>query len=98
MRILIGALALGATACTTVPADGEPVPPTHGAGACDAAAAQGLVGQAATSALAADAQRLAGAGTMRWLRPGQMVTMEYRADRLNIQIDEQNRVIAVRCG
>jgi positive regulator of sigma E activity len=98
MRMLMGVLALALSGCATVPAESEPVPPVHGAGSCDAVAAQKLVGQAATVDLAAKAQRLSGAEMVRWLRPGQMVTMEFREGRLNIQLDEQNRVIAIRCG
>jgi positive regulator of sigma E activity len=98
MRMLIGALALATAGCATVPAESEPVLPVHGTGSCDAVAAQKLIGQAATAGLAAEAQRLSGAEMVRWLRPGQMVTMEYREGRLNIQLDEQNRVSAIRCG
>ena len=98
MRMRIGVLALALSGCATVPAESEPVLPVHGAGRCDAVAAQKLVGQTATADLAAEALRLSDAELMRWLRPGQMVTMEYREDRLNIQLDEQNRVIAIRCG
>ena len=98
MRMVIGALAVALSGCAAVPAESEPVLPVHGAGRCDAVAAQKLVGQAASADLAAEAQRLSGAEMVRWLRPGQMVTMEYREGRLNIQLDEQNRVIAIRCG
>jgi hypothetical protein len=86
--------------CAPAPPEGEEppaIPPAH-SGTCDASKAQSLVGQAATSELAAEAQRLTGADTVRWLRPGQIVTMEFREGRLNIQIDEANRVIAIRCG
>jgi hypothetical protein len=74
--------------------------PTHADPAfrCDAAPAQSLVGQPATTELAAQAQRLSGAGLVRWLQPGQIVTMEFREDRLNIELDAQNKVVAIRCG
>lgn len=99
MRTLF-ALALGSltamTAACATPQSG--VSAGNMSGVCDAAKAQNLIGQPAGSDLAVKALRLSGAATMRWLRPGQIVTMEYRADRLNIQIDDQNKVAAIRCG
>ena len=32
------------------------------------------------------------------IKPGMMVTMEYRAGRLNIDVDEANVITNVRCG
>lgn len=57
-----------------------------------------FVGKAGTTALAAEARAAAGAATVRWLRPGQVVTMEFRDDRLNIELDAANRVVRARCG
>ena len=34
----------------------------------------------------------------RLINPGEMVTMEYNPDRLNIEIDKAGRVVAVTCG
>jgi hypothetical protein len=65
---------------------------------CDAGRARSLIGREATSALGAEALRLTGSRTLRWLRPGDVVTMDYREDRLNIEIDASNRVRALRCG
>jgi len=94
MRILLAALAL---AGCVPPPQSTPAPPAE-PGTCNAAAAQGLVGRQGSPALAQQAQRLAGAGTVRFLRPGQIVTMEYRADRLNIHVDANNRVERIICG
>ena len=94
---LTGALVMTVACASAPPPDGgeSTGSPTS---ACDAGKAQSLVGRPATSELAAEAQRLSGARTVRWLRPGQIVTMEYLAERLNIQVDDQNKVIAIRCG
>ena len=40
----------------------------------------------------------AGARAVRVIRPGQAVTMDYRADRLNVEIDSADTITAVRCG
>ena len=57
-----------------------------------------FIGRQATSALAAEARDAANAASVRWLQPGQIVTMEYRADRLNITLDSKTVVTAIRCG
>lgn len=56
------------------------------------------IGKLASSALATRARDAAGAASVRWLRPGQVVTMEYRADRLSITLDAVNKVVGIRCG
>ena len=88
--VLLSPMLVLAGACATAQ------PP--GPGTCDATNAQSLVGQSASSNIAAQAQRLTGATVVRWLLPGQIVTMEYRADRLSIVLDANNRVQAIRCG
>ena len=35
---------------------------------------------------------------VRYLRPGDMMTMDHRPDRLNIEIDADGRIEKVRCG
>ena len=91
--LLPATMSMGCAA--TPPPDEVPV---HGAGKCDAAKAQALVGRDATSALAAEAMRLTGARTMRWVPKDGVITMDYREDRLNIHLDGQNRVARINCG
>jgi hypothetical protein len=67
-------------------------------GNCDDKAAQSLVGKVATPEIAEQARAAAGANGVRVLKPGQMVTMEYRAGRLNLDVDKDNVITAVRCG
>ena len=90
--LALALLILGAGRCAAAPG------PDAGVSGCDAAGAQSLVGRPASSAVAAEAQRLTGAGVVRWLQPGQIITMEFRADRLNLVLDGQNRIEAIRCG
>ena len=96
MKCLSAAVVLLTLAgCASVPsAEGNALP----AQTCKAEKAQSLVGQPASAGLAGQAQALSGAAVTRWLQPGQMVTMEFRADRLNIELDARNQVIAIRCG
>jgi hypothetical protein len=76
----------------------DDTPPVGGDGRCEADAAQSLVGRPATADLGAEALRLTGARALRWIQPGQAVTMDYRADRLNIKLDGENRVEEITCG
>lgn len=67
-------------------------------GQCNAEAVQGLVGQAHSETLSAEALRLSGARTLRVIKPGMAVTMDYRMDRLNLELDDGGKVVAARCG
>ena len=57
-----------------------------------------FVGQQATSELAAQMLRESGARVIRWVSPGMMVTMEFRADRLTVRLDPGSRVASATCG
>ena len=95
MKLLLAALALAGCSYGPPPESTPPPPPE---GACNAAPAQGLVGRPASEALAEEAVELSGARVWRWLRPGQIVTMEFRADRLNLRLDARDRVEGISCG
>lgn len=89
-------------ACSSQPtsAGNDDAPPANDgtAQACNADAARGFVGQVATADVVEQARKAAGAGIARTLKPGQVVTMEYRGDRLDIDVDASNVVTGVRCG
>lgn len=71
---------------------------TNSAVACNAEAARSLVGQAATSVAIEQARSAATAESVRTLKPGQATTMEFNANRLNVDVDANNIVTNVRCG
>jgi len=89
-------VALPLVACAQVPPVDET--PVMGAGDCDTSKLSDIIGKTATDALVADAQKRGGARTTRVIKPGQAVTMDYRTDRLNIEVTERNVVTATRCG
>lgn len=74
----------------------EPAPVD--AGACDAVQAQWLVGKTPSEADMEQARSDSGAEVVRSLKPGQVVTMEFNASRLNIDLDDAGAVVSVRCG
>ena len=65
---------------------------------CNAQPAQSAVGQNSTASVVEAARVQSGAQMARVLRPGQMITKEFNAQRLNLQVDAQGRVLAVNCG
>ncbi|MEB3097315.1 I78 family peptidase inhibitor [Achromobacter sp. D10] len=65
---------------------------------CDAAALQSQIGQKATPSVMEDLRTRSGSATARMLRPGQLVTMEYNATRLNLIVDDKDIMTAIRCG
>lgn len=71
---------------------------TSGGKTCDAAALQSQIGQKATQSVMEDLRTRSGSSTARILRPGQLVTMEYNATRLNLIVDDKDVMTAIRCG
>ncbi|AZS79915.1 MULTISPECIES: I78 family peptidase inhibitor [Achromobacter] len=72
--------------------------PGYGSKTCDAAALQSQIGQKATTSSMEDLRTRSGSTTARILRPGQLVTMEYNATRLNLIVDDKDVMTAIRCG
>ena len=67
-------------------------PEDAGLASCGADALQGLVGKPADVLLGMTFD-----ADTRILRPGMPVTMDYRPDRLNIEIDADERIVRVHC-
>jgi dihydroxyacid dehydratase/phosphogluconate dehydratase len=98
MRLIVsGILALAAAGCVT-PSEDIPAAGEDSRFACATTGLGGMVGQTASTAVGAEAMRAANARTIRWIRPGDIVTMDHRTDRLNIDLDVSNRITAFRCG
>lgn len=85
-----------AAAAATPSQDTAPTAPP--VGECDASQLQSLVGQPLTDALSAQAREDAHAAQVRVLKPGEVVTMEFKGDRLNLEVDEKQVISSVRCG
>jgi len=89
--------ALLVSACRS-PAPRQDTAPAPVAGRCNAAPAQFALGRTADAALESEARTRAGAKTVRVLRPNQVVTMEFNAERLSLTVDDAGRVTRVSCG
>ena len=78
----------------------QPAPPEPAAiaAACDDSQAQWAIGKKVTDADVEQARKDSGAATARTLKPDQPVTMEFNANRLNLDLDAAGLVTAIRCG
>lgn len=65
---------------------------------CRAAGAQAELGKTVSDEVADDARAAAGALRARVIRPGERVTMDMDAQRLNIEVDDTGRIRRLRCG
>ncbi len=84
---------------TQVSQGGQAVPAARAISpiACSIARAEGFVGQQG-DVIAERARDAAGANSVRTIRPGQQVTMDFRGDRLNLKLNAQGIVTGVSCG
>jgi hypothetical protein len=98
-RLLSPLLPLAAACCLAACAQQQAgAAPDAEAGTCQAKPAQFAVGYNYTEAVLDEVRRRSGARLARVLRPGQMTTMEFSAERVNLEVDAGNRVTRVRCG
>lgn len=80
--------------------DMAPEPPTRSQSedVCGSKQVQRYVGQPYTEALGDTLEQESGAATVRVKRPGRPYTMEYRADRLDVSVDEKDLIQTIQCG
>jgi hypothetical protein len=57
-----------------------------------------FAGREATDVVRDEILRASGARVLRWVQPGMMVTMEFRADRVTAWLAAGNRIERVNCG
>jgi hypothetical protein len=74
---------------------GGPLPPTL---ACDAAPARWAIGRTADADVLERVRADSHAQVVRVLKPGQVVTMEFSAGRVDVRVDAGNVVLGVSCG
>ena len=96
VRPLVGSLA--AVLALTCAAAAQPSGSGGLSPSCRTAAAHFVLGETYSDALARRARRRAGAREVRKTEPGRAYTMDFRPDRLNLDVDRRGRIQAVRCG
>ncbi|MBE0488767.1 MAG: hypothetical protein IBX53_06780 [Halomonas sp.] len=81
------------------PHESAPPPPrVEARGECGAAQVQDRVGRDYSEALGEAIRAESGAARMRVIRPGEAVTLDYRPDRLNVRLDENDVISEIGCG
>jgi hypothetical protein len=65
---------------------------------CRDGAARLVIGHRYSEKLAERTRRAAGAAVTRTIVPGHVYTMDFRHDRLNLEVDRRGIVRRVRCG
>lgn len=87
--------------CSTPSTDSVTAPVTTtdtGHSRCEAKAAEFTLGKKASPELLEQARVRAGAQNARILKPSDRVTLEYRSDRLNLNVDDTLMVTRISCG
>ncbi|NIJ18393.1 hypothetical protein FHS95_000062 [Sphingomonas naasensis] len=95
IRLVLPLALLATGACQQNPAP-EPTPPPPGK--CVADGLGGFTGKTRSDALEKEALRLSGSTSARWISPGMAVTMDFREDRLNFELDAQGKIVRAFCG
>ncbi|MHC8354734.1 I78 family peptidase inhibitor [Pseudomonas sp. LB3P81] len=96
--LLVASLLAGCSSTSTESAT-DPVTTTDtGHSRCEAKAAEFTIGKKASPELLEQARLRAGAQIARILQPNDMVTLEYRSDRLNLNTDNNLVITRINCG
>jgi translation initiation factor IF-1 len=91
-------MAMTALLLSSLPACATTSPDEATAEGCGTERLGGLVGRARAAESEAEALRLSGAARLRWIRPGDVVTMDYSTTRLNAYLDNAGRIQRFTCG
>ncbi|WP_295530220.1 I78 family peptidase inhibitor [Novosphingobium sp. Chol11] len=79
------------------PRDSQPEE-TAEASSCGTDKVARFIGAVAVPLLRKAIESAAGHAPVRWIAPGQPVTLDFNPARLNIILDERNEIAAMRCG
>ena len=90
--VLAGPAAL--SACAAPP----PLPPPLPAQQCVATPASWAIGRAATAETVERIRIDTHSAVARVIHPDEVVTMEYRSDRVNVKVNERNAIVGITCG
>lgn len=90
-------------ACSAAPAQpivaGQPI--VHGdtpGHTCVTDRTQSFIGKPGTAGTGAAIKHVTRAAILRWAPPGYAVSMDFRADRVTIWLDDQRNITKISCG
>lgn len=87
-------LALPIAACAPMPPPGPPPM----ADTCFAEGASWAIGKGVSDDIVERIRVDTRSQSVRVIRPGQAVTMDYRGDRVNIKLNERDAIVGISCG
>lgn len=90
---LVLALSVGACATMAPPPSANPVE-----GPCNAEGARWAIGQAVNDDVVNRILRDTNSRDARVLGPGDAATMDYRPDRINVDVNDRGAITGLRCG
>lgn len=90
----VALLALAACTQTPAPATADPASGAQ----CDATSVQALIGRMGDAATVESAKAASGARTARRYETGSPLTMDFRPDRLNVEVDAAGKIVKLSCG
>ncbi|WHU03938.1 I78 family peptidase inhibitor [Sphingomonas sp. NIBR02145] len=76
--------------------DGRPTP-MPGPRICNAGVVQRFIGAPMSPQLQPRLRARSGASSVRVVRPGEAVTMDFRRDRLTVDVNQRGRISGLRC-
>jgi hypothetical protein len=76
----------------------EPISLRDDGDECGQSLVQSFVGLRANDTLRGEIASRSGAKNIRWIPPGTPVTRDFRVDRLNAELDEDDVIVTLRCG
>ncbi len=68
------------------------------ASSCGSENVAGFIGAMATPAVHKALESAAGRTPVRWIAPGQAITLDFSPARLNVILDKRGKIAAMRCG
>ena len=97
MRKLASVGAVLLAGCTTAPAESvvHGMTPGH---KCVADGTDHFIGEPGNSETGAAILKATNAANLRWAPPGYAITMDFREDRVTVQLGEDYKVTKVSCG
>jgi hypothetical protein len=97
MRVFVSIVLLSPLAACTIAQSDATATSTAG-GPCRPQPLAQFAGQPSSQELGARILAASGARVIRWVPKGGVVTMDYREDRVTVQLDGSNRVEQASCG
>ncbi|MCO7518392.1 MULTISPECIES: I78 family peptidase inhibitor [unclassified Pseudomonas] len=96
--LLVASVLAGCSTGGSSGGSSAPAAPADNHGRCEASGADFTIGKPASPALLEQARKASGSQMARILTPHDVITLEYRSERLNLNVDDKGVVTRVNCG